>query len=37
MDIYQKILKMIESFDTIIIHRHMRPDMDAIGSQYGYI
>jgi phosphoesterase RecJ-like protein len=35
MDIYQKILKMIESYETIIIHRHMRPDMDAIGSQYG--
>lgn len=26
---------MINSYDQIIIHRHLRPDMDAIGSQYG--
>lgn len=30
-----KVKKLIESFDTIIIHRHSRPDMDAIGSQMG--
>jgi bifunctional oligoribonuclease and PAP phosphatase NrnA len=29
------ILKKITSFDTIIIHRHQRPDLDAIGSQVG--
>ena len=29
------IKKKIEAYDTIIIHRHSRPDMDAIGSQYG--
>jgi bifunctional oligoribonuclease and PAP phosphatase NrnA len=26
---------MIKSYDTIIIHRHSRPDLDAIGSQIG--
>ncbi|PFH91235.1 bifunctional oligoribonuclease/PAP phosphatase NrnA [Bacillus sp. AFS088145] len=31
----EKILKDIHSFDTIIIHRHVRPDPDAIGSQCG--
>ncbi|MFA7423327.1 MAG: bifunctional oligoribonuclease/PAP phosphatase NrnA [Acholeplasmataceae bacterium] len=35
MNIKHEIKKMIESYDTIIIHRHQRPDMDAIGSQYG--
>ncbi len=32
---FQEILKTIEEFDTIIIHRHGRPDGDAIGSQVG--
>jgi bifunctional oligoribonuclease and PAP phosphatase NrnA len=35
MNIKKEILKKIEIYDKIIIHRHSRPDMDAIGSQYG--
>jgi phosphoesterase RecJ-like protein len=35
MSIKKKIYEMIKSYDKIIIHRHSRPDMDAIGSQYG--
>jgi phosphoesterase RecJ-like protein len=35
MNIKKEILKKIEAYDKIIIHRHSRPDMDAIGSQYG--
>ncbi|TNF07156.1 MAG: bifunctional oligoribonuclease/PAP phosphatase NrnA [Bacillota bacterium] len=35
MSIKQKIYDYIKSYQTIIIHRHLRPDMDAIGSQYG--
>ncbi|HJD15361.1 MAG TPA: bifunctional oligoribonuclease/PAP phosphatase NrnA [Candidatus Enterococcus stercoripullorum] len=31
----QAILNKIKSYDTIIIHRHMRPDPDALGSQVG--
>lgn len=31
----KQILEKIKSYDTIIIHRHERPDMDAIGSQVG--
>lgn len=31
----QRILDTIEKFDTIIIHRHVRPDPDAYGSQCG--
>ncbi|WP_210609354.1 DHH family phosphoesterase [Priestia flexa] len=30
-----QILDAIKSFDTIIIHRHVRPDPDAYGSQCG--
>lgn len=29
------ILSLIKSYETIIIHRHVRPDPDAIGSQGG--
>jgi len=29
------IFKTIDQYQTIIIHRHSRPDMDAIGSQIG--
>ncbi|WP_284139892.1 MULTISPECIES: bifunctional oligoribonuclease/PAP phosphatase NrnA [unclassified Virgibacillus] len=29
------IIQAIKEFDTIIIHRHVRPDPDAIGSQAG--
>lgn len=32
---FNVILEMIQQFQTIIIHRHMRPDPDAIGSQAG--
>ncbi|WP_059103810.1 DHH family phosphoesterase [Shouchella shacheensis] len=32
---FTSILKQIETFDTIIIHRHVRPDPDALGSQLG--
>lgn len=35
MPIKKRIFDMIETYQTIIIHRHSRPDMDAIGSQYG--
>ncbi len=29
------LFKKIEEYDTIIIHRHERPDLDALGSQIG--
>lgn len=32
---YRKIFNLIKKFDTIIIHRHTRPDGDALGSQMG--
>lgn len=32
---FQSILKEIKRFDRIIIHRHSKPDGDAIGSQVG--
>lgn len=32
---YDKMLELIESYDTIIIHRHYNPDADAYGSQMG--
>lgn len=35
MTIYQDILQAIKHYDKIIIHRHMRPDPDALGSQVG--
>lgn len=31
----EQILEMIQSYETIIIHRHVRPDPDAYGSQGG--
>lgn len=31
----EEIFEAIQSFQTIIIHRHQRPDPDAIGSQLG--
>lgn len=31
----QKIIETIKSYETIIIHRHVRPDPDALGSQGG--
>ncbi len=32
---FEAILEAIKKFDTIIIHRHNRPDGDAMGSQLG--
>lgn len=32
---FEKILKEIEKYDRIIIHRHSNPDGDALGSQIG--
>ncbi len=32
---FKQILKKIEEFDTIIIHGHVRPDGDCVGSQFG--
>jgi phosphoesterase RecJ-like protein len=34
-DIKENILNKIEEFDSIIIHRHINPDPDALGSQLG--
>ncbi|WP_249870880.1 DHH family phosphoesterase [Oceanobacillus saliphilus] len=31
----RQIIEAIKAYDTIIIHRHVRPDPDAIGSQSG--
>ncbi|MER1987003.1 MAG: bifunctional oligoribonuclease/PAP phosphatase NrnA [Solibacillus sp.] len=31
----RQIIDTIEQFDTIIVHRHVRPDPDAYGSQMG--
>ncbi len=31
----EKIKEYIEKYDTIIIHGHIRPDGDCIGTQYG--
>jgi len=33
----EKILDAIEKYDTIIVHRHIRPDPDAYGSQFGLV
>ncbi len=32
---YEAVLACIQAYDTIIIHRHSRPDGDAMGSQIG--
>ena len=32
---FEAILKCIQEFDTVIIHRHHHPDGDAMGSQIG--
>ena len=32
---FEKVLELIKEYDTIIIHRHKKPDGDAIGSQVG--
>ena len=35
MDVIKEIMAAIKQYETIIIHRHQRPDPDAIGSQVG--
>lgn len=35
MNIQLEIIETIETYSKIIIHRHMRPDPDALGSQVG--
>lgn len=35
MKVQEEILATIKAFDQIIIHRHQRPDPDALGSQVG--
>ena len=32
---FEQVLQEIRNFDRIIIHRHSRPDGDALGSQIG--
>ncbi len=32
---FTHIIEKIEQFETVIIHRHVRPDPDALGSQLG--
>ena len=32
---FENILALIQEFDTVIIHRHNKPDGDAMGSQIG--
>ncbi|KXB34152.1 DHH family phosphoesterase [Aerococcus christensenii] len=32
---FQEIMQAIKAYDTIILHRHVRPDPDALGSQMG--
>lgn len=35
MNTFEEIKTKIEEYETIIIHRHVRPDPDALGSQTG--
>ena len=35
MTVQEEILQKIKEYETIIIHRHVRPDPDALGSQGG--
>ncbi len=32
---YQILLDKVATYDTVIIHRHKEPDMDALGAQFG--
>ena len=32
---FQRILEQIKQYDRIILHRHNKPDGDAMGSQIG--
>lgn len=35
MTVQEQIIAKIQEYDTIVIHRHQRPDPDAFGSQVG--
>lgn len=35
MNQFEEIQLKIKEYETIIIHRHVRPDPDALGSQTG--
>ena len=35
MKMVNRLFEKIKEYKTIIIHRHSRPDLDAIGSQRG--
>ena len=32
---YTRILKKIQKYDLIVVFRHVAPDYDALGSQFG--
>ena len=32
VEIFNKIMNEIDKYETVIIHRHVRPDPDAYGS-----
>ena len=32
---FKDVLEKIRQYETIIIHRHIQPDLDALGSQFG--
>ncbi|PPJ44352.1 bifunctional oligoribonuclease/PAP phosphatase, partial [Rhizobium sp. KAs_5_22] len=34
-NIYRQIFELIQSYNTIILHRHIHPDPDALGAQGG--
>ena len=34
-EVIKNLIQKIKDYDTIIIHRHTRPDLDALGSQLG--
>lgn len=35
MQLKRQIIDTIKAYDTVILHRHVRPDPDAYGSQFG--
>lgn len=37
LKMFKEILRLIEKYDRIIIHRHKNPDGDALGSQLGLL
>ena len=32
---FEEVRRALESYDTVIIHRHAKPDGDALGAQIG--